>query len=140
MQAYTLFERYKIPQSGKWYTRKIGATFYSLEKCALAVFQDCGLIFRDAFTIELRCAELAQFFKFEFCGTINGRIYIVEDNNISLTEAYKEFEATIKQYPQSALNEALEQMEANPKNFDARYIMCIKKHIEAQPKSFIIKL
>ena len=140
MQSYTLFERVKEPQSGHWYTRKIGKDFYSLEKCALAIFQDCKLVFRDAFTIELRCTELAQFFKFEYCGTINGKIYIVEEQNKTVNEAYEEFVATIRNYPQSALKEALEQMEAHPQNFDTRYITCIKKYIDGQPKVFTLSL
>jgi hypothetical protein len=141
MQSYTIFERLKNTTQG-WYTRKLQGTFYSLERCALAIFQDCNLTFPDKFTTEYRCAELATFFKFEFCGTINGRIYIVEEQSKSTNDAYKDFEATIKQYPKEALEEALIQMtdkEGMPrKEFDVRYPRLIKKYLDAQPKMFIV--
>ena len=145
---YKIFNRYDKAFVGpkgepviRWYTRQVGnfpSKYHSLEMCAAVIFNDCNLKFKTKYDLELQATLLAKFFETEFCGTVNGKIYIVEEYDTKGDENYEEFVYDMHSWPDGVLKESLRVMKQDPNNYDKRFITAIQRYLDAQTRHFHI--
>jgi hypothetical protein len=134
---YTLLERINDPVKG-WTTKQLSSQrFASLETMALFVLSVLGYKLSKSL-LEIECARFAKFFETEYVALIDGRIFIVDDEEVDTTDAYKEFASTIRDYPEVVLRDCLMIMEQHPNNYDHKYITLIKKYLDAKPSIILI--